>query len=64
MSNVLQTPEQIARFRLCTLIRAAELEQKGMRRKGRSALSILKHELGMTGNAARVIAEAKRRVSI
>jgi hypothetical protein len=62
--NVLQTPEQIARFRLCMLIRAARLEQKGMRRKGRSALSILKHELGITGSAAKVIAEAERKVSL
>lgn len=46
-------------FRMRTLIAAAKLEQKGMRRKGASAVSILKKELGVKGDTARVIAIAE-----
>jgi len=47
-------------FRLKTLISGAKLEQKGMRRNGQSCLSILKRELGIKGNADRIIAIAEK----
>lgn len=53
------TGAAIGVLRLKTLIAGAKLEQKGMRRNGQSCLSILKRELGVKGNADRVIAIAE-----
>lgn len=51
-------------FRLRTLISAAKLEQKGMRRsRGPSAVAMLKRELGIKGDTARVIAVAELSLS-
>lgn len=46
-------------LRLKTLIEGAKLEQKGLRKRGQSCLSLLKRELGVKGNSARVIAIAE-----
>jgi hypothetical protein len=50
----LTTPDQIARYRLATLRAALKLEIAGMKRRGRSAYSILKAE-GFTGTRAAVL---------
>jgi len=50
---VLDTPEQIARYRLLTLRAALRLEIAGMKKRGQSAYQILKAE-GYTGTRAQV----------
>jgi hypothetical protein len=49
-SAILDTPEQIATFRLLTLRQMLKLEMLGMTRSGRSAYSIIKQELGLKGS--------------
>jgi hypothetical protein len=51
---VLDTPEQIARYRLLTLRAALRLEIAGMKKRGKSAYQILKNE-GYTGTRAQVL---------
>lgn len=50
---------QIGIFRLKVLISACELEGKGLKRRGVSALSILKRELGIKGNRETVLTAAR-----
>ena len=52
--TALTTPDQIAHFRMLTLRAALKLEIAGMKRRGRSAYSILKAE-GFTGTRAAVL---------
>lgn len=47
---VFDTPQQINFVRLVALRGALSLELKGMKRRGRSAYSIIKHEFGLKGN--------------
>ena len=47
---LIDTPEQIAVFRARTLLMALKLEIRGMKRRGRSVYSIIKHEYGFTGS--------------
>jgi hypothetical protein len=54
MSTMLTTPEEISAARLITLRGALKLELLGMKRRGRSAYSIIKEEFGLTGNKQRV----------
>jgi hypothetical protein len=54
MSTMLTTPEEISAARLITLRGALKLELLGMKRRGRSAYSIIKQEFGLTGNKQRV----------
>ena len=54
--TILDTPDQIARFRLLTLRAALRLEIAGMKRRGPSAYAILKTE-GFTGTRAAILAE-------
>jgi len=50
MSAILDTPEQIAMFRLLTLRQMLKLEMKGMKcSRGRTAYSIIKTELRLKG---------------
>jgi hypothetical protein len=49
-SAILDTPEQIATFRLLTLRQMLKLEMLGMTRRGRTAYSIIKEELGFKGS--------------
>lgn len=51
--------KQIGIFRLTALISAAKLELTGLKRRGASAHSILKRELGLKGNRENVIAQAE-----
>jgi hypothetical protein len=60
--SALTTPEQIAIFRLIVLIKATELEGKGFRRRGPSALSLLKQALGASGSRETVLAIARARL--
>lgn len=50
MSTMLTTPEEISAARLITLRGALKLELLGMKRRGRSAYSIIKDEFGLKGN--------------
>lgn len=54
---IADTPEQIAYIRLCTLKGALKLEMTGLKRRGQSALSILKQEFGYKGSRANVLAQ-------
>jgi len=51
---VLDTPEQIAEFRLRTLHKMLRLEIAGMTRRGQSAYSIVKQETGLKGSKQKV----------
>lgn len=50
-------------FRILVLIKGAELEGKGLHRKGLSCLSILKSCYGLTGSRAEVIEAARKLIS-
>jgi hypothetical protein len=50
--TALTTPDQIKMFRTRTLIQAIKLESLGMRRRGRSAATIAKDELGLPRNTS------------
>lgn len=52
--TILTTPDQIAAFRLLSLRSMLKLEIYGMTRRGRSAYSIIKQELGLKGSKTRV----------
>ncbi len=54
MITVLDTPEQIAQFRLNTLHKMLKLEMLGMKRRGQSAYSIVKQETGLKGSKQKV----------
>jgi hypothetical protein len=47
---ILHEEEQIAVYRLLTLRQMLKLEMLGMKRRGRSAYSIIKQELGLKGS--------------
>lgn len=49
---ILTKPEDIQAFRLLALKGALSLESKGLRRRGRSALSVVKQEFGLKGRTA------------
>ena len=58
--TVLDTPDQIARFRLATLRAALKLEIAGMKRsRGPSAYAILKTE-GFTGTRAGILEQLNK----
>ena len=50
MGYIIDTPEQIARFRLLTLRQMLKLEILRMTHRGQSAYSIIKKELGFKGS--------------
>ena len=54
MITVLDTPEQIAQFRLNALHKMLKLEILGMTRRGQSAYSIVKEETGLKGSKQKV----------
>tara|TARA_Y100000034_G_scaffold10192_1_gene10779 strand:- start:281 stop:520 length:240 start_codon:yes stop_codon:yes gene_type:complete len=49
------TPEKVDRYRLIVLKSALGLEIDGMKRRGRSAYSIIKEEFGLKGNRKKVL---------
>jgi len=54
---ICDTPEKINAFRLLALKGALTLETKGLKRRGQSALSIVKREFNLKGNAQTVLAQ-------
>lgn len=57
---VLDTRDQIAVFRLKTLRSALKLEMKGLKRRGKSAYSIIKNEFGLKGNRESVLEQLNK----
>ena len=55
---MISTPEQIETFRLMTLRTALKLEIKGLKRRGKSAYSILK-AMGFSGNKESVLVQVQ-----
>ena len=53
--TVLTTPEQIAGFRMLTLLAGLKLEVLGMRKSGRSCYQIVKQEFGLKGTRRQVL---------
>jgi hypothetical protein len=53
--TILTTPEQIAGFRMLTLLAGLKLEVRGLRKSGRSCYQIVKQEFGLTGNRRQVL---------
>jgi hypothetical protein len=53
--NALTEPWQIALYRMKVLAKALELETLGMKKRGRSAYSIVKEEYGLKGNKMTVL---------
>lgn len=51
--QIITDSNAINAFRLATLISAAKLEAKGLKRRGRSATVILKEELGLSKRSSR-----------
>lgn len=58
MTNII-TGKNIGVFRLRVLISACELEGKGLKRRGMSALQILKRELKIKGSRETVLTAAR-----
>jgi len=54
MTQVLDTPEQIAQFRLNALHKMLKLEILGMTRRGQSAYAIIKQETGLKSSKQKV----------
>ena len=54
---IADTPEEIEFFRLRALRSALKLEILGMKRRGRSAYSIIKQEFGFKGSRNKVLRE-------
>jgi hypothetical protein len=52
---MLTTPEQIAGFRMLTLLAGLKLEVLGMRKSGRSCYQIIKQEFGLKGTRRQVL---------
>lgn len=59
--SMLTRPDQIAAYQLSVQIAALKLEMKGMKRKGRSAHSILKERFNIKGNKKKVLAFAENK---
>ena len=57
---ILETPEQIAMFRLLSLKSALKLECLGMKRRGQSAYAIVKAEYGFKGNKKSVLEQMEQ----
>ena len=59
--TILDTPDQIARYRLATLRAALKLEIAGMKRRGPSAYAILKKE-GFAGTRADILEQINKQL--
>lgn len=57
--QVYDDAQAIARFRMRALYGALKLETLGMKRKGRSAYSIVKEEFKLKGNKEKVLQQLK-----
>ena len=54
------SPKEIALFRIKSLRGALKLEILGMKRRGRSAYSIVKEEFGLKGNKQKVLEQLEK----
>ena len=61
--QVFDTPEKIRAFRLRTLRGALKLEILGMKRRGRSACSVIKDEFRLKGGREKVLAQLDALIS-
>ena len=52
--NIIDKPEDIDLYSIVTKRSALALEMKGMKRRGRSAYSIIKEEFGLKGSKQKV----------
>ena len=52
--NIIDNPEDIDLYSIMTKRSALVMEMKGMKRRGRSAYSIIKEEFGLKGSKERV----------
>ena len=52
--NIIDNPEDIDLYSIMTKRSALVMEMKGMKRRGRSAYSIIKEEFGLKGSKQRV----------
>jgi hypothetical protein len=59
MKQAIHTENQVQFFRLLSLRSALKLEILGMKRRGQSAYSILKKELGLKGNKEKVLEQVQ-----
>ncbi len=60
--QIYDSAEQINMFRMRALKGALKLEICGMRRKGRSAYSLIKEEYGFKGNKQKVLKQLELRI--
>jgi len=60
--QVYDSPEAINNFRLRSLRGALKLEILGMKRRGRSAYSLIKEEFGFKGSRQKVLAQIERKL--
>jgi hypothetical protein len=58
------SPETINNFRLRSLRGALKLEILGMKRRGRSAYSLIKEEFGFKGNRQSVLAQIEEQIRL
>ena len=52
--NIIDNPEDIDLYSIMTKRSALVLEMRGMKRRGRSAYSLIKEEFGLKGNKQKV----------
>ena len=62
--QVYDSPEAINNFRLRSLRGALKLEILGMKRRGRSAYSLIKEEFGFKGNRQSVLAQIEEQIRL
>lgn len=60
MGTLISTSEDINKFRLLTLKSALKLEIVGMRRRGRSAYTIIKQEFNLKGSKTKVLEQFEK----
>jgi hypothetical protein len=58
------SPEAINNFRLRSLRGALKLEILGMKRRGRSAYSLIKEEFGFKGNRQSVLVQIEEQIRL
>jgi len=62
--QVYDSPEAINNFRLRSLRGALKLEILGMKRRGRSAYSLIKEEFGFKGRRQKVLTQIERKLKL
>jgi len=62
-SIIIDTPEGIDRYRILALKGSLKLECVGMKRRGRSAYSMVKEEFGFKGNKKKVLEQLEKMIA-